>query len=67
MTNQCVISVENKRMDITKALLSNVSTEELFGVLSCGKELIKGVTLLEYMKELNNRIEKDGGYEVIVE
>lgn len=54
-------------MDITKALLSNVSTEELFGVLSCGKELIKGVTLLEYMKELNNRIEKDGGYEVIVE
>lgn len=47
--------------------LKDVSTEELFEVLLCGKEPIKGITLLEYMKEWNNRVEKDGGYEIIVE
>lgn len=47
--------------------LTNVSTEELFGVLLCGKEPIKGVTLQEYVEEWNSRVKKDGGYEVIVE
>ena len=47
--------------------LKNVSTEELFEVLLCGKEPIKGITLLEYMEEWNSRVKKDGGYEVIVE
>ena len=47
--------------------LKNVSMEELFEVLVCGKEPIKGVTLLEYMEEWNSRVKKDGGYEVIVE
>ena len=47
--------------------LKDVSIEELFEVLLCGKEPIKGITLLEYMKEWNNRVEKDGGYEIIVE
>ena len=46
--------------------LTNVSTEELFEVLLCGKEPIKGVTLQEYMEEWNSRIKKDGGYEVYV-
>ena len=31
--------------------LKNVSKEELFEVLACGKEPIKGITLLEYMEE----------------
>ena len=53
-------------MDIVKVLLSNVSTEELFEALLCGKEPIKGITLLEYMKEWNSRIKMDGGYEVYV-
>ena len=47
--------------------LKNVSMEELFEVLACGKEPLKGITLLEYMEEWNRRVEKDGGYEVIVE
>lgn len=47
--------------------LKNVSMEELFEVLVCGKEPLKGITLLEYMEEWNRRVEKDGGYEVIVE
>lgn len=47
--------------------LKNVSMEELFEVLLCGKEPIKGITLLEYMEEWNSRVKKDGGYEVIVE
>ena len=46
--------------------LSNMSSEELFDVLLCGKQPLEGTTLQECVKEWNRRIDKDGGYEVDV-
>lgn len=46
--------------------LSEVSREELFGVLLCGEKPKDGISIEEYMKEWNFRVEKEGGYEVDV-
>lgn len=46
--------------------LSNLSREELFGVLLCGEKPKEGISLNEYMEEWNARVKKEGGYEVIV-
>lgn len=46
--------------------LSNMSREELFDVLLCGKQPVEGATLQEYAEEWNARVEKYGGYEVDV-
>lgn len=46
--------------------LSNLSREELFGVLLCGEKPINGISLQEYVQEWNVRVAKEGGYEVNV-
>lgn len=46
--------------------LSNLSRDELFGVLLCGEKPKEGVSLNEYMEEWNIRVKKEGGYEVTV-
>ena len=46
--------------------LSNLSRDELFGVLLCGEKPKEGISLNEYMEEWNVRVEKEGGYEVTV-
>ena len=51
--------------------LSNLSNEELFGVLLCGEKPLKNVTINDYVEEWNKRCaegtNKDGnGYEVVV-
>ena len=46
--------------------LSNMTREELFDVLLCGKQPVEGATLQEYVEEWNARVEKYGGYEVDV-
>lgn len=46
--------------------LSNLSRDELFGVLLCGEKPKEGISLNEYMEEWNVRVKKEGGYEVTV-
>ena len=46
--------------------LSNLSRDELFGVLLCGEKPKEGISLNEYIEEWNARVKKEGGYEVIV-
>lgn len=46
--------------------LSNLSRDELFGVLLCGEKPKEGISLNEYMEEWNARVKKEGEYEVIV-
>lgn len=46
--------------------LSNLSRNELFGVLLCGEKPKEGIGLNAYMEEWNARVKKEGGYEVIV-
>lgn len=46
--------------------LSDMSREELFVVLLCGKQPLEGTTLQDYVNEWNARVEKDGGFEVDV-
>lgn len=46
--------------------LSNLSREELFGVLLYGEKPINGISLKEYVQEWNVRVAKEGGYEVDV-
>ncbi len=51
--------------------LSNLSNEELFGVLLCGEKPLENITINDYVEEWNKRCaegtNKDGnGYEVLV-
>lgn len=46
--------------------LSGVPIEELFDVLLGGGSPKDGTTLEEYADEWNKRVDKEGGYEVVV-
>lgn len=46
--------------------LSEESREELFDVLLGGNPPKDRITLQEYMEEWNKRVDKEGGYEVLV-
>lgn len=46
--------------------LSGVPREELFDVLLGGGSPKDGITLEEYVDKWNKRVDKEGGYEVVV-